>query len=129
MQFGLFMVQNDMLECEQFVQALEQQLASRPQIGSLAIETGKLSVKQVFQILRLQCDTPGALFGELAVKLGFITEEELAGLIFLQSVRQKPMTEIMIANGFVSEDEVQEGLTKYRNRDHLVPGDHLAVAS
>ena len=128
MQFGLYMVRNGMLDCEQFVHALEQQLASRPQLGSLAIETGKLSVKQVFQILRLQCDAPGELFGELAVKLGFITEEELAGLIFLQSVRQQPMSEIIIENGVASESEVQESLANYRNREHSASADNLMAA-
>ena len=128
MQFGLYMVRNGMLDCEQFVHALEQQLASRPQLGSLAIETGKLSVKQVFQILRLQCDAPGELFGELAVNLGFITEEELAGLIFLQSVRQQPMSEIIIENGVASESEVQESLTNYRNQEHSASAVNLMAA-
>ncbi len=117
MQFGLYMVQQGMIECTEFVQALELQIASRPQLGSLAIETGKLSVKQVFHILRVQCDTPGLLFGELAVEQGFITEEELAGLIFLQSVRQQPMTEILVEQKMITESEIQEILTQYRIRE------------
>jgi len=51
MQFGLYLVKHGMITASQFAQALEAQLASRPQIGALAIETGKLTVKQVFGIL------------------------------------------------------------------------------
>ena len=75
MHFGLYLVKNNVIDSDLFVTALEQQLASRPLLGSLAIETHKLSVKQVFQVLRAQFDTPGELFGEIAINLGFLTKE------------------------------------------------------
>ncbi|MCA9231043.1 MAG: hypothetical protein KDA57_10345 [Planctomycetales bacterium] len=103
-----------MISSNQFVQALEKQLASRPQLGALAIDTGKLTVKQVFEILRLQADEPHVRFGELAVRAQLLTQEELASLLFHQSVRVKPMAKILVEMGFASTSDIDEHFAEYR---------------
>lgn len=127
MHFGIHLVRNNIIDSDDFVDAVEQQIQSRPQLGGLAIETGKLTVKQVFQILRAQCDAPEELFGELAISFGFITEEELTSLIFLQSVRQKPIAEIIVGNGCTTEEEVLTHLSNFRHRTQESHEDSLAT--
>jgi len=114
MQFGLYLVKHGMITANQFVQALEAQLASRPQIGALAIETGKLSVKQVFGVLRSQADMPQEMFGELAVKSGAMAEDELIVLLYHQSVRGKPMALILAELGFAAVGDLEEHFAEYR---------------
>ncbi len=114
MQFGLYLVKHGMITANQFAQALEAQLASRPQIGALAIEAGKLSVKQVFSILRTQADTPHQLFGQLAIQAGFMTEDELVVLLYQQSVRGKAMPLILAELGFAEPDDLEEHFAEYR---------------
>ena len=116
MHFGLYLVKNNIIDSDEFVDALEQQIRSRPQLGGLAIETGKLSVKQVFDVLRAQCDAPAELFGELAVGYGYLTEDELTGLLFLQSVREKTMAEILVEKSLLTEQEVLEHLDAVRRQ-------------
>jgi len=114
MQFGLYLVNQGMITASQFVQALEAQLASRPLIGSMAIETGKLSVKQVFSVLRSQADMPQEMFGELAVQKEFMTEEELLGLLYQQSLRGDSMALILVELGFADASDIDEQLAEYR---------------
>jgi len=113
MQFGLYLVNHGLITANQFVQALEAQLASRPLLGSLAIETGKLSVKQVFSILRSQADMPQKLFGELAVQHGFLAEDDLSGLLYQQSQRGNSMALILVELGFAEANDIDEQLAEY----------------
>ncbi|HMO84754.1 MAG TPA: hypothetical protein PKC18_07535, partial [Lacipirellulaceae bacterium] len=70
MLFGIYLVENGVITCEEFFETLKLQIRTRPPLGGLAIEQRKLTAKQVFAILRQQCDSPADMFGELAVKMG-----------------------------------------------------------
>jgi len=113
MKFGLYLVEHGMITTDQFVKALEVQLTSRPLIGALAIETGKLSVKQVFSILRTQADMPHEMFGELAIQAGFLTKDDLDGLLYQQSVRGTPMPQILGELEFAEASDLEEQLAEF----------------
>ena len=114
MQFGLFLVHRRVITCNQFVTAMELQKASRPPIGQLALDHEKLAVQQIMQLLAAQSDNPQELFGELAVELGMLSEADLSELVKLQSDLIKPMAEIVVELGFVSEEKAAEELAEYR---------------
>lgn len=86
MQFAEYLVDNGTITCEELFESLKLQTHSRPQLGALAIETRRLTCRQVFAILRAQCDQPEALFGELAVRLGYLTDDDLQHLLVEQAV-------------------------------------------
>lgn len=46
-------------------------------LGELLVRMGALKEDQVRQILEYQEKNPGMLFGQIAIKLGFITNEVL----------------------------------------------------
>jgi hypothetical protein len=114
MLFGIYLVENGVISCEEFYEALKLQLRTRPQLGSLAIEKRLLSVRQVFAILRSQCDSTEDLFGRLAVKLGYLAPEALRQLTEEQSRRVRPFSEILVESGILSSDEVERHLSDYR---------------
>ena len=114
MYFGLYLAKQGVITTEQFVTALEIQLDSRPQVGSLAVETGKLRIKEVFQILREQADQPMKKFGELAVEASLLESDELAALLYHQSIRVQPMSEILLELDFISQKEIDHHLREYR---------------
>ncbi|NOY28603.1 MAG: hypothetical protein GXP28_00070 [Planctomycetes bacterium] len=113
MKFGLYLVEHGMITTDQFVKALEVQLASRPLIGALAIETGKLSVKQVFSILRTQADMPHEMFGALAIQAGFLTKIDLDALLYEQSVRGTPMPQILGELEFAEAGDLEEQFAEF----------------
>jgi hypothetical protein len=115
MQFGIYLVENGVITCEEFYETLKMQLHTRPQLGGLAIEKRKLNVRQVFAILRSQCDSPDEMFGETAVKLGFLTHEALAWLLHEQSVRVKPFNELLVELSILPAGEVDKQFRAYRH--------------
>jgi hypothetical protein len=110
----MYLVDNGVISCEEFFEALKLQLHSRPQLGALAIETRRLSFRDVFSILRTQCDEPNTLFGELAVRLGYLTEEDIAQLLAEQASRAIPLMEVLVDNGFLSSEFAEQHYAEYR---------------
>ncbi len=113
MHFGLYLVKHGMITGNQFIESLEAQLASRPQLGALAIETGKLSVKQVFSVLRIQADKPQELFGQISVEEGFLSESDLSSLLYQQLVEVTPMSQIVQEKGLGTAEDIEEHLVEY----------------
>ena len=64
------------MSVDQMLVAVQRQQLSRVPIGRLAIERGKMSMSQVFEVLKEQADNPKS-FGQLAIAMNFLTEEEL----------------------------------------------------
>ena len=117
MVFGLYLVKQGVITANQFVMALESQLLSRPQVGALAIETRKTRTREAFQVLRSQADQPHRKFGELAVEADMLTPEELSGLLYQQSVRVKPITEILVEIGCVESQQVDQLMHVYHQEN------------
>ncbi|MBX3432628.1 MAG: hypothetical protein KF847_04855 [Pirellulales bacterium] len=115
MNFGMYLVREGRLTSDEFFALLELQIASRPQLGTLAIETGRLSVRQVFQVLRCQCESTSRMFGEVAVELGFLTEEDVAVLVYQQSQRSASLPELLVLHGYAEPGLVEQWLDDYRS--------------
>lgn len=115
MQFAMYLVDNGVMTCEDFFEALKLQIHSRPQLGALAIDTRRLSFRQVSAILSHQCDEPNQRFGEIAMRLGYLKEEELSALLVEQAKRVTPLTDVLVENGFLSEAELELHFADYRN--------------
>lgn len=114
MQFGVYLVENDVISSDEFFEAVKLQLRTRPQIGALAIEMQKLNVRQVFSLLNEQCDAPGELFGELAIKAGYLTAEELSQLVQEQTRRAVPLHELLVEVGILTPEDADRHYRDFR---------------
>jgi hypothetical protein len=114
MQFAMYLVDNGVISCEEFFEALKLQLSTRPQLGALAIETRRLTFRQVFSILRTQCDEPNTLFGELAVRLGYLTGQDISQLLAEQASRAMPLAEVLVENNFITSEQAERHYAEYR---------------
>ena len=66
------------------IEAIRYQQSKRPQIAELAVRRGKMTMHQVFEVLKRQADK-NRPFGEIARKMRFLTKRQLADLLLLQS--------------------------------------------
>jgi hypothetical protein len=114
MQFAMFLVDNGVISCDEFFEALKLQLHSRPQLGSMAIGTRRLTFRQVSHILREQCDEPNQMFGEIAVRLGYLTEDDLSRLLAEQAAQAKPLGDVLVENGFLAREESEQYFAQFR---------------
>jgi hypothetical protein len=114
MLFGIYLVENGVITCEEFFETLKLQLRLRPALGALAIELRMLSASQVFSIMRSQCDAPADMFGELAVQAGHLNVSQLGQLVHEQSRRLRPFSELLYESGILPADVVAKHFRDYR---------------
>ena len=108
------LVRRGFITADQFVQAVEWQLAQRPRLGRLALESGKLTMKQVFAVLEEQTegDKP---FGETAVELGFLTKRQVTHLLKQQAQRTLPLSQCLIEIGAIDPETLEQASSRLRH--------------
>ena len=57
-------------------------------------------------VLSAQADDPEAMFGDLAVSLGYMTHEQLSRILLEQADSVPPMREILVEMGVLTRDEM-----------------------
>jgi hypothetical protein len=70
-------------------------------------------VSQLFAIVKAQIDIPES-FGKLAIRMGFITQSQLAELLMDQADQQRPLSQILIEMGAISADEIERQRIAFR---------------
>ena len=113
MQFEIYLVRAGIVSAEQFVDALDLQQRSRPVFGRLALETRKLTVHQVAEVLQRQCDVDKP-FGETAVDLGFLTRRQVTYLLKTQKKRTPALIDCLVRMDAVEEELLEEYREQFR---------------
>jgi hypothetical protein len=114
MQFGIYLVRRGFISPDQFVDAVERQLRSRPLIGQIALQAGVCSVAQVSRILRAQTQSKNhESFGTTAVRLGCLDRAQLAQLLGAQQERQSPLADVLVEMGALSPTTKTEQLGEF----------------
>lgn len=113
MHFGLYLLRKERITGPQFIQAVSRQLETRPQIGSLAIETRRLTMRDVFRILSLQSVTNES-FGQLAIQLEILTDEDIRDLLALQIERTTPLAQVLVDIGAIEPYQLESELQQFR---------------
>lgn len=114
MQFGMYLYRNGIVTAEQLVEAMAMQDECRVPLGVLAMESGKLAVRDVLSVLRVQSDLPNDRFGDIAIDLGLLDKRDLAELLMLQSDRRVSLGECLVELGFMTKEQYDEELASYR---------------
>jgi hypothetical protein len=114
MHFGLHLKKSGVISAEQLVAALEAQLGTLVPIGQLALEEGILSARDIFSILRAQSGAPSVHFGDMAIEMGLLTRDDVMRLLMIQSDRKRPIGEILVGQGVLSESQLKTELAAYR---------------
>ena len=109
MHFGLYLKNKGIISAEQLVAALETQLNTLTPIGQLALEEGIISPRDIFDVLRAQSESPDVRFGDLAIEMGLMTRNDLMRLLMIQADRKRPLAEILVRQGVLTERTVRHG--------------------
>ena len=114
MHFGLYLKKKGIISAEQLVAALEAQLATLPRIGQLALEEGIISPRDIFDVLQAQRRSPDVRFGDLAIEMGLMTRNELMRLLMIQADRKRPLADVFVTEGMLSERQIAQEMAEFR---------------
>ncbi len=105
--FATHLIDKNVIDEEEAIQALDQQRQMTQPIGRLALEKGYLNMKQVFHILQEQASSP-MRFGELAITLGYLDGDQLDELLQLQQDRRPGLCDILYNMGLIKKGVLQK---------------------
>lgn len=110
-KFSRFLVQKGVLTSEQALTVLERQKSSRPLMGLLALQSGKLSTEQLFTILSEL--KPNERFGEAALRFGFLDQLEVLELLATQQELERPLIDCVIQETGIDRNRLVELVDEY----------------
>lgn len=110
--FGAFLVEKRLITPEELEAALAIQAERNPKLGRLAARHQMLTFDKVVAIHEYQM-LFGLRFGEAAIALGFLNDEELAGLLEEQSLNHTYLGEILVELRILTPTRLKELLDAY----------------
>ncbi|MGD9947296.1 MAG: J domain-containing protein [Desulfobulbus sp.] len=119
--FGHFLYYSGLTTWRTITSILVQQQRDRPRFGELGTRFGMLRPEDIPRILGTQ--TSRRPFGEVAVALGLLSEQQLANLLRQQKRQQKKFGAILVEKELITLRELTLLLTLFRrhNRAHGEP--------
>ena len=111
----LVLLERGYVSFECLKEAMVERRNSRPQFGQLALLRQAMTLKQVFKVLEAQAIS-SELFGELAVRLGYLNPEERDTLVGAQASVTPRLVDTLISRGDLTQDQATEVLREVRGR-------------
>lgn len=93
-----FLVDRNILDDVAALDVRDVQQQQTPPIGRLAVVEGYLTMKQIFSIVKTQCDSDDR-FGELAIKMGYLKTQQLLILLDIQRTKRPGLNAIIAQMG------------------------------
>ena len=116
-KFGEIVVDMGLINQEKLDEILKMQETGREKLGLVMVNLNMFTYHQIEKVIERQ-NLPqgeGKRFGECAVDLGFISEEELEKAVRYQSVSQGMLGEIMVEMGLITAEQRDEALEKQKD--------------
>ena len=119
MIFGEYLVEQKIIREKDLDRALEIQKTDRVPLGQLAMQKGLIDNKQLFRILSRQRrpEEKSKSFGNLAVEMGYLSQEQVEALLERQTHTNRLLGEILVSQGLVSQMELIKALKKFRSQN------------
>lgn len=115
MHFGLYLKKHGVITAEQLVAAIEEQLSTMVPIGQLALEEGMMSARDILNVLLAQNKSPNERFGELAIEMRLLKQEQVNRLLTIQEDRKRSIGDVLVGQGVLTEQQLQAEMVAYRH--------------
>lgn len=111
--FGEYLLYEGKIDAYELELALEFQKHGHVTIGVLAVQEGFLDDRQLCIILDYQRLRGTGLFGELAVELGFLEQDDIDTLLGMQEKSHIRIGEVLILLGAITRQDMEEALSEF----------------
>lgn len=115
---GKYLISNNLISKEQFVEILEEQNSSRVKLGLIAVSEKMLTQAQADKINMLQ-STMDKRFGDIAVEQGLLTDEQVGTLLKLQGNAYLKFIQTLVDKGIMTLEQIEKFLSDYKNANDL----------
>jgi len=121
LRFAEYLYYSGAISWTDLVQALVWQYRHRPKIGEMATASGLLEFEEVLEIIKEK--KTGELFGETAVRLGFLDRDNLTALIRKQKQMDLPIGKFFLDSKKMSRETLHKKLSENRRHNLIYDDD------
>lgn len=118
--FGNYLLQKNIINSAQLMQALEYKNNSSNKLGSLAVNAGYMTETEVEDVHNMQT-RHDKRFAELAIVAGYLTSQQAEELLKMQKFGYVMLGNAVITLGFASESVINKAVSDYENEFNLDP--------
>ena len=115
LRFAEYLYYSGSISWTDLVHALVWQYRNRPKLGELATTSGLLCFDDVIEIIKLKKN--GELFGEAALRLGYLDAVKLDALVRKQKMLGLPIGRYFTAEGKMSQEDLYKKLMEMRRHN------------
>ena len=116
--FGRYLYYTGIINLHTIGQALIWQRSQRPRLGEIGRRMGWLNEQDTLKILQSRRDRQ--LFGELALRLGILTREQLHFILLHQKKLQKRIGQYFVAKNYWTRLMLEEYISAHRTHNSRV---------
>lgn len=124
--FGNFLLNQKLVTPEQLANGIQEVQKIHKKIGELAVRYGYLTPEQVEQI-HISQTTQDKMFGELVVEYGYMNETEFEKLLSLQRNDYELLCKVLIDNQVLSKADCTHALDEFKSKYKLNDLDSLTL--
>lgn len=124
--FGNYLLNQDLVTPEQLADGIQEVQKIHKKIGELAIRYGYLTKEQVEQVHIMQTERDKR-FGELVVEAGYMSQEEMDHLLSLQHNDYEVLCKVLIDSEVISKEDCYHALDNFREKYKLGDLDKLSL--
>lgn len=106
LKFGLYLVEQGIITCDQFCGLVKIQQESNSSLGTLSIQKNIMTIKQVATVLEQQEVKPDATFIDIALENDFIEKADAKQLLELEQLNRPTIRQIIAKVGLMTERQV-----------------------
>ena len=115
MWFASYLYKSSVITGDQFAQVVTTQLDRQPLIGQVAVKEKALKPQQLLRVLEVQSEDHDRSFGNIALDLGYLTEQQLSHLVVKQAQSVDTTAQILVELGIFSQERMELELEKARH--------------
>ena len=124
--FGNYLVEKDIIKEADYKAAIEQQMAVRVKLGTIAIAEGLLTEEEVESINKMQMQYDKR-FGDIAVEKGFLTDSQVESLLTKQGNPYMQFIQSLVDVSGISATVLDKTLTVFQKEHGFSDTDMFAL--
>ncbi len=119
MNFGTYLVQENIIQKKDLERALSIQKTDRIPLGQLALQEMLIDNKKLFRILSRQRkpEDKHKNFGSLAIEMGYLNQDQVDTLLEQQTHTNRLLGEILVSLNLVPQMSLIKALKKFRSEN------------
>ena len=120
LKFGLYLVEQGIITCDQFCGLVKIQQETKSSLGSIAIQKNIMTIKQVATVLEQSELNPSKSFVDIAIANDFIDQADAKQLLQLEQLARPTLRKIIANVGLMTERQIEMLHKHYERVQHRI---------